>query len=39
MVWAVDNGIITGNGAGELNPQGSASRAEVATILMRFIQL
>ena len=39
MVWAVDNGIITGNGAGELNPQGSASRAEVATILMRFIEL
>ena len=39
MVWAVDKGIITGNGAGELDPQGSASRAEVATILMRFIQL
>ena len=38
MVWAVDEGIITGNGAGELNPQGSASRAEVATILMRFVE-
>lgn len=37
MVWAVENGIITGNGAGELNPQGTATRAEVATILMRFV--
>lgn len=36
MSWAVANGILTGNGAGELNPAGTASRAEVAAILMRF---
>ena len=39
MTWAVQSGILTGNGAGELNPAGTASRAEVATILMRFIAL
>ena len=38
MIWAVDSGVITGNGAGALNPQGTATRAEVATILMRFIE-
>ena len=38
MVWAVDKGIITGNGAGELNPQGSASRAGVVAILVRFME-
>lgn len=35
MRWAVTNGIVTGNDDGELNPQGAASRAQVATILMR----
>lgn len=38
MIWAVENGVITGTGAGALNPQGTATRAEVATILMRFIK-
>ena len=38
MIWAVESGVITGNGAGALNPQGTATRAEVATILMRFIE-
>ena len=37
MAWAVQSGILTGNGAGELNPAGTASRAEVAAILMRFV--
>ena len=37
MIWAVDAGIIAGNGAGELNPQGTATRAEVATMLARFV--
>ena len=37
MTWAVENGLITGTGAGELNPQGTASRAEVATLLARFV--
>lgn len=36
--WAVAGGILTGNGAGELNPGGTASRAEVAMMLMRFVE-
>lgn len=39
MGWAVQNGILTGTGAGALNPAGTASRAEVATIIMRFAAL
>ncbi len=35
--WAVGEGLITGNG-GRLDPLGFATRAQVATILMRFIQ-
>ena len=38
MSWAVQSGILTGNSAGELNPTGTASRAEVAAILMRFVE-
>lgn len=38
MAWAVENGIINGMGDGSLNPQGTATRAQVATMLMRFIQ-
>jgi len=37
MKWAVSVGIITGNGS-QLNPQASASRAEVAAMLQRFIE-
>ena len=37
MTWAVENGIITGSN-GKLNPQSNATRAEVAAMLMRFIQ-
>lgn len=37
MLWAVQNGIISGSN-GQLNPQGNATRAEVATMLMRFCQ-
>lgn len=36
MSWAVGIGIIQGSN-GELNPQGEASRAEVATMLQRYI--
>ena len=36
MIWATQTGVITGNGAGALAPQGTATRAEVATILARF---
>lgn len=35
--WAVAEKLITGND-GRLDPQGNATRAQVATILMRFIQ-
>lgn len=38
MQWAVQNGLIVGSN-NALNPQGDATRAEVATILMRYIQL
>lgn len=39
MAWAVGNGLISGTGSGGvayLSPQGSATRAQVAAILMRF---
>lgn len=35
MRWAVDNGIIVGMD-GKLNPEGWATRAQVAAVLMRF---
>lgn len=37
MAWAVGSGLISGDG-GALNPAGSATRAQVAAILMRFCQ-
>ena len=39
MAWAVGAGIITGRSGTELAPKGDASRAEVATMLVRFIAL
>lgn len=36
--WAIEEKIITGRTETELAPKGTATRAEVATILMRFIQ-
>ena len=40
MSWAVANGLFTGDDVtGELNPTDGAARAEVATVLMRFINL
>lgn len=41
MAWAVGNGLISGTGSDSvayLTPQGSATRAQVAAILMRFEQ-
>ena len=38
MEWAVAEGILTGKNGSALDPQGTASRAEVATMLMRFVQ-
>lgn len=37
MAWAVENGLISGVD-GALAPQGEATRAQVATILMRFVE-
>ncbi|MGM9639996.1 MAG: S-layer homology domain-containing protein, partial [Faecousia sp.] len=36
MVWAVKSGLITGMGDNTINPKGNATRAQVATILMRY---
>ena len=39
MKWAVGNGIISGKDNGTvLDPQGNATRAECATIIMRFME-
>ena len=37
--WAVGRGIVTGTSATKLSPDGSANRAQMATILMRFVNL
>ena len=37
MKWAVGNGLLAGDNNGNLNPAKGATRAEVATILERFI--
>lgn len=39
MAWAVGNGIIKGTSSTKISPQGTATRAAVATILMRFVRL
>ena len=39
MEWAVGTGIISGKNEGTvLDPQGNATRAECATIIMRFME-
>lgn len=38
MQWANAEGLINGDSATTINPQGNATRAEAATILMRFCQ-
>ena len=37
LMWAVDAGILRGNDKSELRPLGRASRAELATMLTRFL--
>ena len=39
VIWAVENGIIEGMGDGTLKPQETATRAQVAAILQRFLSL
>ena len=38
MNWALEQGIITGMGDGTLSPQGTATRAQAAAMLMRFVE-
>ena len=38
MEWAIGNGFLTGKGNAILDPLGTATRAEVATILQRFLE-
>lgn len=38
MQWAVGSGLLSGKGNGKLDPSGTATRAEAATILQRFIE-
>ncbi|MGI5933581.1 MAG: S-layer homology domain-containing protein [Lawsonibacter sp.] len=38
MRWAVGEGLISGTDAGMLAPQSNATRAQVATILKRFVE-
>lgn len=38
MIWAVEQGLITGVGNDRLEPRGQATRAQAATILMQFVQ-
>lgn len=38
FMWAIDKGIITGVSDNELLPDGNATRAQIAAILMRFIE-
>jgi 5''-nucleotidase/2'',3''-cyclic phosphodiesterase and related esterases len=39
MAWAYSKGLITGRSATELAPADTATRAEVATVLQRFLEL
>lgn len=38
LQWACGAGLINGVSGGKLLPQGSATRAQMATILMRFCE-
>lgn len=39
LAWAVENGLISGMDGNKLNPQGRATRAQVATIMSQFVAL
>ena len=38
MAWAVENGIITGVSGDAISPKGTATRAQVAAVLARYVQ-
>ena len=39
MTWALDRGVVQGKTGGVIDPQGTATRAETATMFMRFCGL
>lgn len=39
MTWAVNTGIIKGTSSTTISPQSPGTRAQMATILMRFIEM
>jgi hypothetical protein len=39
MCWAVEIGLVQGRGENKVNPKDTATRAEAATILMRYLEL
>ncbi|MCI9474807.1 MAG: S-layer homology domain-containing protein, partial [Flavonifractor sp.] len=38
LCWAVENGVLSGNGSGQLVPGGTATRAEAAQMLKNFME-
>ena len=38
MRWAVEQGILSGTGSGQLSPRGLATRAQAAQMLKNFIE-
>lgn len=38
LIWAVSSGIVNGTGDNQLSPQGTATRAQIAAMLQRFIE-
>ena len=38
LCWAVENGVLNGNGSGQLVPGGTATRAEAAQMLKNFME-
>ena len=36
--WAVARGVISGDTSGNFRPAGTATRAEVASVLMRYLR-
>ena len=39
LIWAVDNGIVTGMTDTTIVPQGSATRAQAAIMFMRYMSV
>jgi hypothetical protein len=39
MQWACGSGLITGKPGGYLDPKGNATRAEIAVVLKRFLEI